>query len=72
METTTFDVASSATRLQEALDDGRIADEKLAEVVIERLKRVKGISEAVTVGEATTADPVKASVGWTHTWKWPL
>jgi len=72
METTTFDVASSAAKLKEALDEGRIADEGLAELVVERLNRVKGVA-AIPVGDAVGAsEEIKASHSWTHTWRWPL
>lgn len=73
METATFDVATSATRLKKAIDEGRIADSELADVVLERINRVKGVKAPVKVGDApcSPAD-VKASHSWVHRWGWPF
>lgn len=72
METSTFDVASSATRLKEAIDEGRVGNEALAKLVRDRIERVKDISEPVDV--VTGLNPQdrseKASSSWRHVWVW--
>lgn len=72
METSTFDVASSATRLKEAIDEGRITNDALAKLVVDRIDRVKGISEPVEVidGAEQYDRTEKASSSWRHTWIW--
>lgn len=70
METTTFDVASSAARLKEALDEGRIGDDQLADVVLERINRVKGVDVVTLEDPKGVSEDIKASSSWTHTWRW--
>jgi hypothetical protein len=72
METSTYDVVSSATQLKKAVEEGRITNPKLAELVMERLGRLSGVKSPIT---DNTAHPgpssgAKVASAWVHTWKW--
>ncbi len=69
METSTFDVASSAARLKEAIASGQVMNDELADLVLDRIERVKGITDPVQVDDGAGRAVTTASA-WLYTWKW--